>query len=66
METSNNLRVVGPEIIATVGGHIGFWIRTKPTGREETGAVTVRALNTKIPEKQFMIKLTPDPGVRCL
>ena len=66
VETSNNLRVVGPEIIATVGGHIGFWIRTKPTGREETGAVTVRALNTKIPEKQFMIKLTPDPGVRCL
>ena len=66
VETSNNLRVVGPEIIATVGGHIGFWIRTKPTGREETGAVTFRALNTKIPEKQFMIKLTPDPGVRCL
>ena len=66
VETSNNLRVVGPEIIAAVGGHIGFWIRTKPTGREETGAVTVRALNTKIPEKQFMIKLTPDPGARCL
>ncbi len=66
IETSSNLEVIGPNTVAVVGGRIGCWIKTKPVCRAETGTVTVRALNTDIPEKVLTIQLRPDENIRCL
>ena len=66
IETSDNLDVMGPRTVAVVGGHIGFWVQTKPICREEAGYVTIRAINTDIPEKRIDFTLCPDDQVRVL
>ena len=66
IETSDNLDVMGPKTVAVVGGHIGFWVQTKPICREEAGYVTIRAINTDIPEKRIDFTLCPDDQVRVL
>lgn len=66
VETSDNLDVMGPRTVAVVGGHIGIWIKTKSINQVQTGTVTIRALNTNIPEKVIEIALHPDEGIRTL
>ena len=65
-ETSENLEIIGPKMVAAVGGRIGCWVKTKPLCREETGTITVRAQNTAIQEKVLTIQLRPDHSIRCL
>lgn len=66
IETSDDLEVMGPTTVAVVGGHIGFWVKTKPGAGIGTGVVTLRALNTSIPEKRIQIALRPDESIRVL
>lgn len=65
-ETSDNLEIVGPQTVAVVGGHIGFWVKSKPTNKTGTGKITLRALNTQIPEKVFEIALYQDDSIKVL
>lgn len=66
IETSDNLTVVGPQTVAVVGGRIGFWVKTKPISRAETGYIRVRALNTHLAEKCVEIQLQPDEAIQLL
>lgn len=66
VETSDNLRVVGPSFIAAVGGHMAIWIKTKPGAKEGEGLVTLQVPNSSIPKKTIQITLSEDPSVCVL
>ena len=66
VQTEGDIEVIGPEIVAIVGGAISVWIKTVPTGKEGCGTVTFRALNTNLPEQKFTLRLTPDAGCKTL
>ncbi len=66
IEVSDKLEVVGPTTAAAVGGHIAFWVRTKPISRTCTADITVQALNTQIPPKKLQLQLSPNPDVQVL
>ena len=65
-EPSDGIEVIGPQTVAVVGGHIGCWIRSVPGSGAGKATLTVRALNTGIPEKTLTIDLVPDENVRTL
>ena len=66
IETSDNIEVVGPKIVAVVAGRIGCWIKTKPGCGDGIATITVNALNTNIPAKTLQIKLAEDKKIHCL
>lgn len=65
-ETEGGIEVIGPRTVAVVGGHIGCWLRTVPGAPAGKAALTIRALNTDIPEKTLTLDLVPDESVRTL
>lgn len=66
IDTSDNLDVIGPRLVAAVGGRMGFWVKAKSLNHGQTGYVTLRAPNTNIPEKTLKITLEPDENIRLL
>ena len=66
IEVSDNLDVMGPKLVAAVGGHIGFWVKTKSLNEEGVGTVTLSVPNTNIAPKTFQIQLRPDEKIRLL
>lgn len=66
VEVSGDIEIIGPSIIATSGGAIGFWVKTKPTGKDGTARVTVKAVNTDIPDQIFEIQLHSNQEMKTL
>ena len=66
VETTGSIELVGPKTLAVIGGSIGFWVRTIPTGLEETATVIVRAVNTDILDKAFTLNLSPENDIHVL
>ena len=58
-EADGDLEIIGPSYVAPVGGHIAFWVKSVPTGRESTGKVHITALETGLPEQVMEIALRP-------
>lgn len=66
IDVKGDLERIGPSVLATLGGKIGFWVKTKPTGRNGTAFVTVKAPGTDIPDQTFPITLYSDDSVSVL
>ena len=66
VETSDNLDVIGPKLVAAVGGRMGFWIKSKSLNETGVGYATLRVPNTDIPAKTLEIALRPDVNIRLL
>ncbi|TCL43264.1 glycoside hydrolase family 2 protein [Harryflintia acetispora] len=66
VEVSEGLKVIGPKTIAVVGGSIGFWVKTTPINKKMEATVTVRALNTSIPDQVFCLRLEPQKDILVL
>ena len=66
VETEGDIKLVGPSTIATIGGAIAFWVRTLPTGKEGWGVVRVRAVNTTLPQQEFVLELKPESQLQTL
>ena len=66
IETTGDISVIGPTTVATLGGSIAFWVKTKPTEKSGEATVTITAVNTDIPSKTVRLELSPDLTIQTL
>ena len=53
-----DLELRGPEIFPSMGGMSAFWVRTTATGQPGTASVTIRTLNSDLPDQTIKFTLT--------
>ncbi len=57
IETEGDIEVVGPSLMAVMGGKLSFWVKTKATQVPQTAQVHIRVPGNAMPEKHFAIQL---------
>lgn len=52
-----DIELRGPEIFPSMGGMSAFWIRTTAAGRPGTASVTIRTLNSDLPDQTIEFRI---------